>query len=322
MGKGWLQQLYGSTLVEFRSAYGLAESVERLRAATKRSVFSSFGETTAVGKVSAEKVRLQRVIPMVGNSFKPFFIGRFEERGGVTVLTGAFTMLWIVKVFMTFWFGLMAVAAVPALFGAFNAAGPGAWFFRVQPLLMGAFGIGLVALGKWFARNDAAWLSRVIEGALGVRGPEGSTGASAARGAVVVDPAAVPGVLKAVAAFLALTAVMAVVGGLAGQELPKAGQGVPGLVLPSWGSWVFVYAGFQGVLAIGVWRRQPWAWWAFFGLLVLSAVWPLFGLSSLQVPGVQGPPPWMGTVIVIFTCAVVAIWGRWWYAQRKHFLWG
>jgi hypothetical protein len=83
--------LYDSTPAEFRSAYGIAGSVERLSAATKRSVFSALGETTAVGKGSEKVVRLQRVIPMVGNSFKPFFIGHFEVRGEVTVLIGKFT---------------------------------------------------------------------------------------------------------------------------------------------------------------------------------------------------------------------------------------
>ena len=51
--------LYESTPAEFRSTFGLEESVERLRAATKRSVFSSLGETAAVGKVSEQGVRLQ-----------------------------------------------------------------------------------------------------------------------------------------------------------------------------------------------------------------------------------------------------------------------
>src|SRR3984893_14268492 len=108
----WLWRLlYESTPAEFRSAFELEGSVERLRAATKRSVFSSLGETGAVGKVSEEEVRLQRVIPMVGNSFKPFFIGRFEVRDGVTVLTGRFGLLTIVKVFMTFWLGMALVFA-------------------------------------------------------------------------------------------------------------------------------------------------------------------------------------------------------------------
>src|SRR5258708_17440572 len=92
--------LYESTPAEFRSCVGRAESVERLRAATKRSVFSAIGETAAVGKVSETVVRLQRIVPMVGNSFKPFFTGRFEIRDGVTVLIGRFSLLTIVKVFM------------------------------------------------------------------------------------------------------------------------------------------------------------------------------------------------------------------------------
>jgi hypothetical protein len=104
--------LYESTRVEFRSAYGLAESVARLRAATKRSVFSSLGETAAVGKVSEEGVRLQRVIPMVGNSFKPFFVGHFEVRDGVTVLIGRFSMWTFAKVFMTGWLGMALLFAV------------------------------------------------------------------------------------------------------------------------------------------------------------------------------------------------------------------
>ena len=148
--------LYDSTPAEFRSAYRIAESVERLSTATKRSVFSALGETTAVGKVSEKVVRLQRVIPMVGNSFKPFFIGHFEVRGEVTVLIGKFTML-----------------------------------------------------------------------------------------------------------------------------------------------------------------RRPWAWWCGFLLLGLSVCWSLFAMSArVDV----GPPLGIKVIFSILSCVVVGIWGRWWYAQRKHFL--
>ena len=314
----WLWQLlYGSTPAEFRSAYGLVESVERLRAATKRSVFSALGETTAVGRVTVERVRLQRVIPMVGNSFKPFFIGRFEERGGAVVLTGKFTMLGFVKVFMTFWLGMTALVAVAVLLGSLGPLGPHAGFFRLQPLLMMAAGIGVVAAGQWFARNDVAWLSGVIERALAASRAD----ASVTRGALgEVDSGALPGTLKGVAAFLAVMGAMAVFSGFAGPGVPSAGPGARALALPPWGPWMFVYAGFLVVLSIGVWRRQPWAWRAFFGLLGLSAVWPLYALYGLQTPLFVGPPVWMGGVFAILSCAVVAIWGRWWYAQRRHFL--
>jgi hypothetical protein len=112
--------LYDSTPAEFRSAYGLAESVDRLSAATKQSVFSALGETTAVVKVWEKVVRLQRVIPRVGNSFKPFFIGCFEVRGGVTVLIGKFTMSPLVKMFMSFWFGMWAYLRVWCCWGDSN----------------------------------------------------------------------------------------------------------------------------------------------------------------------------------------------------------
>lgn len=136
--------LFGSEPAEFVSAFALAESVERLQAAAKRWSFSVSCESAAVGNVSEMVVRLQRVIPMVGNSFTPFFIGRFEGRGAVTVLAGRFTMLPLVKGFMCFWLGVTLLIAVLALIGLFFAHGRNGAIFVIQPLLMTAAGIGIV----------------------------------------------------------------------------------------------------------------------------------------------------------------------------------
>lgn len=97
----WIGDLWrGSAPVEFESAFGLSESVERLRAATRRSLFSVLAREEAVGTVKETCVSLQRVISMVGNSFKPFYRGRFIERDGHVILTGRFTMMWPVKLFV------------------------------------------------------------------------------------------------------------------------------------------------------------------------------------------------------------------------------
>ena len=145
--------LYDSTPAEFRSAYGIAESVERLGAATKRSVFSALGETTAVGKVSEKVVRLQRVIPMVGNSFKLFFIGHFEVRGEVTVLIGKFAMLPLVKVFMSFWFGicgLFAGAVSAPIFGR-------AWCKQEKAVHLRNWAIGISSMQSSLLRCRLAY---------------------------------------------------------------------------------------------------------------------------------------------------------------------
>jgi hypothetical protein len=308
--------LSDSTPAEFRSAYRIAESVERLSAATKRSVFSALGETTAVGKVSEKVVRLQRVIPMVGNSFKPFFIGRFEVRGEETVLIGQFTMLPLVKVFMSFWFGMCGLFAGAVLLGGFKPQGPNATIFLLQPFVMIFGGIALVAAGKWFARNDAAWLSELIATALGAQ----RDGASVTRDALTnVDADTVPMSLKVAAILLGASGAMALLTGMVGPHswpgLVQTGESSASSQL---GNWNFVYAILVITLSTGIWRRRLWAWWCGFLLLGLSVCWSLFAMSA---PADIGPPVGIKVIFAIFSCVIAGIWGRWWYAQRKHFLW-
>ena len=305
--------LYQSNPAEFRSAFGLAESVERLRAATKRSVFSSLGETAAVGKVSEQGVRLQRVIPMVGNSFKPFFIGRFEVRDGVTVLTGRFGLLTIVKVFMTFWLGMAFVFAGGMLLGNFSSPNPVPPFLAFQPFLMLGFGIALVAVGKWLARNDVAWLSNVIERALG------DTGKSWAADALAnAESGAVPTTLKVVSIVLVASGAMALLGHFPPGYLADGNRG-PGraLPMPAFGDWNDAIAAGLLILALGVWLRRPWAWWAGFLVIAISFVGPLAAMHR-QV-GV-GPPIALQVIFGVLALGVSVIWGLWWYAQGKHFL--
>ncbi len=304
--------LYESTPVEFSSAFGLEESVERLRTATKRSVFSALSETAAVGKVSEKSVRLQRVIPMVGNSFKPFFLGRFQSGEGKVLLVGRFTMLPIVKVFMTFWFGTVAVASVGLLFGS-NSTLPVPAVFG--PFAMVGGGVAMVAFGKWLARNDVVWLSKLIEGALKSPGAPGAAPVAT----TLQDPEVVPMTLKAAAIFLAASGVMAVVSGLITPQLPSvptsAGAAPP---LPPLGHWPLVYAAIVFALALGVWRRRPWAWWGFFVLLAASACWTVY---AMQASANVGPPLGVGIIFAVMCCVVMVFWGRWWYGQRKHFNW-
>jgi hypothetical protein len=288
--------------------------VERLRAVTKRSVFSAMGETTAVGKVTEESVRLQRVIPMVGNSFKPFFVGRFESRDGKVILAGRFTMLPLVKGFMTVWFAFIAMSAFGVIFGN-RPRGANSVAFELQPLVMLGFGVALVAIGKWFARNDTAWLSHLIEGAL----------SSAAGGCVATsvrseaDEGTVPTVLKITAFVLAASGVMELLSGLAVSGLSGGMMVPPGMPqVPTLGRWCFVYSALMMALALGVWRRRLWAWQGVFAVLILSGCWSVHWMYSMQAE--LRPPAILKVIFAVLSWSVIALWGRWWYAQRKYFV--
>jgi hypothetical protein len=291
----WLGRLlYESTPAEFRSAFGMEESVERLQAATKRSAFSAIGEAAAVGKVSPDLVRLQHVTPMVRNSFKPFFVGRFESRDGITLLTGQFGMSLFTKIFMTFWLGMVALFGVGFLVGSLNATAPYPRQIVIGPFLMLIAGLALVALGKWFARNDVAWLTGVIGRALEVPG----VGAGPMQ--ETLEVVGVPMVLKGVAFFFAASAVIAL---FAEFVAPKMG-GTPRL--SPLGHWNIVYAIVFFSLSVGVWLRRPWAWWGVFLALGLSLVSSQF---VVRENAQMMPPAFTRAVFGIFALIVVAVWG-------------
>lgn len=315
---GWIDVLWQTPEpVEFESAFGFDDSVARLRAATRRSVFSALARQEAVGPVTATKVSLQRVIPMVGNSFKPVFRGRFIERGDKVVLVGKFAMFWPVRLFMAVWFGGAAGATLVAAFAALTGSCVSAWA-PLGGIGMIAFGIALVAFGRWLARNDEAWLSAVIAGAL-----SGESSGAAGTGETAVEQAPVtgsrPGVIVAAAAGLALMGVLLGVGAVTGISAFQAGPG--GVAIAHFaGIGGRLVAGFVGVmvliLAYGVYRRRILAWRA--GFVLLAGSW-VYTAATIFTTG--GMPPGHGLEIAfaVISLLVVAYWARWWYAQRVHF---
>ena len=158
--------LYGSEPATFVSDLPVEQAVSRLRAGTARSAFHALLRERAAGKVTAHKVSLQRAIPFVGNSFKPFFVGQFRIAEGKTELRGVFTMHWYVKVFMSFWFGFCVLWTLLAM-AAVATKPTELWFFPFAGIGMLLAGTALVAVGKWFARNDRSFISTVITEALG-----------------------------------------------------------------------------------------------------------------------------------------------------------
>ena len=157
----WLANvLYGSRSVEFLSSFAMQESVDRLKAATARSAFLLVNTESAVGTVNEKRVSLQRVIPMVPNSFKPFFIGHFEFKNGRVVLVGCFTMHWFVKAFMTFWLGFCVFWTGLATFAVATQKAP-YWWFPLAGVGMFCLGVAFVRGCQWLSRNDIAWLSQL-----------------------------------------------------------------------------------------------------------------------------------------------------------------
>lgn len=311
----WIKEVsFGSEPVEFVSAFGLEESVERLKAATRRSVFSALARQEAVGTVKSSLVSLQRAIPMVGNSFKPFFRGRFIEKDGKVVLAGRFTMHWLVKAFLLFWLAcvlLFTLGSTVSFIAHPGKAAPSALF----GLGMLAFAVALVALGRWFARNDRAWLSDVIQRALAAAPVQVQLAGAAVRAVPLVQPSAVP---TYAALFLAATGLLSC--WMGGSGVQSYHTGPQGPTIAHFHSPMMQYGALAWglgslVLAYGIYRRALLAWRGF--LLMIGASW-LYSMVNV----LTAPQPMLVAEIAFMGVGgglVTFIWGRWWYAQREHF---
>ncbi|MHB8453806.1 MAG: hypothetical protein ACYDDO_03715 [Acidiferrobacterales bacterium] len=312
----WLKNIwFGSKPVEFESAYGMAESVERLKAATqRRSIFSGLAHQAAAGSVKESRVSLQRVIPMVGNAFKPFFIGRFGQRNGKVVLAGRFRMNWFVRLFMGFWFAGIALGTVASMVAATRSHHSALFFFPGMAMLIA--GMGMVSLGAWFSRNDPAWLSDVIRNAL--TEPKTAAPASSASGAHISNNRP-PRTILVTAGVLAVFGAMSITSAMTGIQSYHARPRdavVTHFTDSSLQRFVALYGALLLGLSYGIYRRRLPAWRAGFVFL-------FFGQAYFILTLLTSPEFSHAAVLKVFgfvaSLVVTLIWGRWWYAQRPHF---
>lgn len=313
----WIKNFWtGSGPVEFMSAFGMNESVERLRAATRRWSFPFATQECAAGTVKENCVSLQRVIPMVGNSFKPFFMGRFEQRQGKVVLRGRFTMRLFVKVFMAFWFGMLALFMVAGSVAAM--ASPKAAMFPLTAVGMMAFGVGLTALGRWLSRNDPAWLADVIRTALRVL-PDTSAPSQEAGLAGNTAAGKTPVFIYTMTWLFVLFGLLGIVSAITGIQTYRGDPA--GSVIAHYANETLrmvVGAGSIAMLGVtyGIYRRMLFAWWLGFVLLAGNM---LYSIVSQLVRTNLGDARVPALVFGGFSVVIGVFWGRWWYAQRNHF---
>jgi xanthosine utilization system XapX-like protein len=182
------QSIYPETTVQFDSRYDLQASIRRVAERTQPSVLRTLIREAAVGRVDAAEVRLRRYSPWFRNDFAPCFVGAFEIAAGHLVLRGCFRASGWTGAFLTSWLGLGTMRTLAATMAAVR--GPAPWTLPLVGLLMLAFGLVLVTLGRRFGSADVEWLTRVVQHALG-SGDQGSAGAavSARRGRVPPDAA-------------------------------------------------------------------------------------------------------------------------------------
>ena len=92
--------------IEIRSDFSRGDAIERLRSCNERNLFQYFIHGGSYFSVTKEKIKIKRMAPLIGNPFKPVFVGEFVDFGGVEVLVGKFSLARIVKTIAIAWLSI------------------------------------------------------------------------------------------------------------------------------------------------------------------------------------------------------------------------
>lgn len=160
--------------IELTSRLTPVECEERLRAAIDCDDLRwRLGSRPVIGRVAHGSVRLRKRIEY-RNSFQTILTARLEQSGDGTLLRGRAGMSAVTFGFMVVW-----VSAVMAISVLVLLAGDGKLTGLLLPLVMLAFGAGLVWLGRWLARNEAEFLIGFVSEAIAARRAQPTGGGAA-----------------------------------------------------------------------------------------------------------------------------------------------
>ena len=125
------------------------------------------GSRPVIGQVEGLSIRLRKRIGY-SNGFQTFLLATMESDGTGTRIRGEFAMHASTRVFIYCWFGFLIFFTVMAVAGTVASAFSSSparlvnWMILLVPLLMVAFGLTLVRLGRYLARHEAAFLTRFL----------------------------------------------------------------------------------------------------------------------------------------------------------------
>lgn len=134
---------------------------ERLSAAID-GYFVLFGQKPVIGEAQPTGATLKKRINY-RNSFQTIARLTFYQEGGGTRIAVRSGMPIVAMIFMTVWFGFVAIFLVGALATTATAGfRPDDLMFILVPAFMFVFGIGLIFYGAWLARDEHAFLTSFV----------------------------------------------------------------------------------------------------------------------------------------------------------------
>ena len=156
--------------VSFEVSGNVTQAVNRLSLVAGKPILQAtftgeLSNSSLVGIVSKDQIRLHKVTPLFGNIFKPIFFGKFQSQNGKSSLIGAFEMGAIARIVINIFIFFSLAIQIMLLPGIGTVSGL-ANLGLFEPLLFLCGGILLVLIIKAYSKRDIEWIKQQMERAL------------------------------------------------------------------------------------------------------------------------------------------------------------
>lgn len=135
--------------------------------------WARFGSRPVMGRVSDSSLRIWKRI-RYRNSFQTCLSAKLVEQDGRTRIGCRFSLHPFAVVFMAVWFGavvliggMVIVVSTVAFLADPSAVPPFVWLGLAIPIVMIAFGIGLIRFGRYLARDERQFLLEFLRQTIG-----------------------------------------------------------------------------------------------------------------------------------------------------------
>lgn len=123
--------------------------------------------TGIVGRIKSDSFCLKKNKELWSNDFARMFYGKLISQDNGTIIKGSFKLTVALKVFMSIWFGFLALfeilVCIALIFHLGNLNGNSPWPFIGAPIGMSAFMILLVKSGTRFWQNEENYIANFIK---------------------------------------------------------------------------------------------------------------------------------------------------------------
>ncbi len=157
--------IFGSELFELDLEVPVEDAIENFNLELRKRTLFPIATDGIIGYANKDSVKIGRVMPIMKNVFKPFFIGKFISNGNQSRISGYFRLSRSVQLGVTFSFGFFSLWIFLATLSVMEKSSEYLYLLFSNSLMLFLL-VGLLKIGENISKDDKQWIKGALKHAV------------------------------------------------------------------------------------------------------------------------------------------------------------